>query len=415
MMSGSISRLPFLFIITGMVCFALFHGISLWTAYDWVSDVMRGPFGWFQAHLFVLGWATMLAMGAVYQLINVILVRPIYNERLSYVQYGIFTIGVVGLLLGFYHAQTIWISLFASISFVGVSLFACNIGMTLLRAKQWHPITISAACAIIYLALTGLTGFIMGLNFTFGGWFELHERLFGAHIWLGSVGWFGLLITGFSYKLLPMFYLSHNYPTRLQPVILILWNAAVISGTISLLSGGQWLPMWLSLLMITVAFIIYNIHLLQIRKYRHKPHPGAGIKWSVYMSQAMALFAVLLTIYSLWFPERILADHTVIVTAWVYLGGWVSLTILGYASKIVPFLWWTYKYGGMVGKPGTPTMSELLSDHHVRLGIIIVMISISGLFVGLYLQANLIAAVFGIAFSLLSILYMALMASVFAR
>src|SRR5690606_26023960 len=86
----------------------------------------------------------------------------------------------------------------------------------------------------------------------------LHEKLFGTHIWLGTVGWFGMLITGFSYKMLPMFYLSHHYPTRLQRVVTILWNSGTILGAITFLfSGGSFWFVWSTLLLITLALIFY--------------------------------------------------------------------------------------------------------------------------------------------------------------
>ena len=95
------SRLPFLFIITGIAGFALFHGASLLSLSGWLGEELRGPDGWFHIHLFVLGWATMLAMGAVYQLINVILQSSLYSERLGYVHYALFSVGLFGLLVGF--------------------------------------------------------------------------------------------------------------------------------------------------------------------------------------------------------------------------------------------------------------------------------------------------------------------------
>lgn len=409
------SRLPFFFIITGMIGFVLFHGVSIMSLSSWLNEGLRGPSGWFHVHLFVLGWATMLAMGAVYQLINVILQANIYSLKLGYIHYVVFTLGLVGLLYGFFTGNMYWIAAFATLTFIGILLFTLNMAITLMRASRWDPITISAAFAVLYLFLTALLGLFMGLNFYYGGWNDLHQQLFGAHIWLGTVGWFGLLITGFSYKMLPMFYLAHNYPTRLQTIILILWNAAVIIGAVAFLIGSNTWLLVLALILLVDAILIYNLHLLQIRKHRHKKTPGVGIQWSMYGNQAFAVLSTLMLIYVLLNVGNIITARTVLVAGWLYLGGWVSFTILSYASKIVPFLWWTHKYGKLIGKPGTPVMSNLLNEKQANIGLAAIAVASLILLSGLVIASNMVLAIGAIAYSVASILYIALIGYVFAK
>ncbi|QMV44516.1 heme-copper oxidase family protein [Cohnella cholangitidis] len=409
------SRLPFLFIVTGMIGFVVFHATSLFSLFDWMNTDLRGPTGWFQIHLFVLGWATMLAMGAVYQLINVILQSNVYSERLGYAHYFAFAVGLSGLLYGFKRAETEWIAGFATLALAGILLFVWNIAVTLFRASKWNPVTVSAACSVLYLALTGLSGMAMGLNLAFGNWNGIHEQLFHAHIWLGTIGWFGLLITGFSYKMLPMFYLSHHYPTKLQTVVLFLWNAAVVVGTISFLVDGNDWSIGLALALLVMAIIAYNAHLIQIKKSRHKRNPGSGIRWSMYGNQAFAVMASAMLILTLVYHEQWLNAKTVLVAGWIYLAGWVSFTILCYASKIVPFLWWTRKYGKHAGKPGAPVMADLLNENKVNVGLAAIACSSLLLLTGLAADARIIVAIGGTAFSLFSIGYISLIGLVFKR
>jgi hypothetical protein len=409
------SRLPFLFIITGMLGFVLFHVSSLITLSNWIDEDLRGPTGWFHVHLFVLGWATMLAMGAIYQLINVILQTNIYSERLGYAHYILFTVGLSGLLYGFIQGEVYWIAIFATLAWVGILLFAWNMTVTLIRASQWNVITISAACAVLYLVLTGFSGMAMGLNFAIGLWGEFHNNLFGAHIWFGTVGWFGLLITGLSYKMLPMFYLAHHYPTKLQNITLLLWNAAVLVGAFSFLFGGNVWPIWSALLLLVSAIIVYNVQLLQIKKNRHKRSPGSGIRWSMYSNQAFACFAIVMLIYSMGNLQHLLHAKSILLAGWIFLGGWVSFTILSYSSKIVPFLWWTHKYGKQVGRPGTPMMSDLLNEKKVNAGLSSIACSSLLLLFGLIFDSQLIIAVGGMAFSISSIVYISLIGLVFSR
>lgn len=412
---SSVSRLPFLFIATGLFGFVLFHATSLLSLTGWLGEGIRGPAGWFQTHLFVLGWATMLAMGAVYQLIHVILQSVVFSERLGYLHYLLFTVGLFGLLFGFVQGDILWIAGFATLAFAGILLFSVNLAITLYRSAKWNSITLSTAFALFYLLVTGLTGLSMGIDFGTGWLGDAHENFFHAHIWLGTLGWFGSLITGFSYKLLPMFYLSHDYKTRLQYVTFALWNTGVLSGAVLFLAGADLLAVRLSLPLIATAMLIYNVHLWQIRSKRHKRNPGVGIAWSVRGNQLFALFALAMTI-KLWFaPELIQSEKTLLIIGWTYLSGWVSFMVLCYASKIIPFLWWTHKYGKRVGKPGTPVMADLLNERRAGLGLASIATTTLAVMAGLALESQPIVMIAGILFSLVSIGYISLVALVFSR
>lgn len=409
------SRLPFLFIVTGIIGFVAYQVASLASLFGFLGDGIRGPSGWFHVHLFVLGWATMLAMGAVYQLIHVILQAPIFSERLGYVHYSVFTVGLIGLLYGFTSSEIRIIAAFATLSFIGILLFAWNMAVTLAKASRWNAITLSAACSVLYLVLTGVSGMAMGINFATGWFNEYHENLFGAHIWMGTVGWFGLLITGFSYKMLPMFYLAHDYPIKPQSIVLLLWNAAVIVGALSFLVDGSSWFIWCALLLLAAAVVVYNVHLLQVKKKRHKRSPGSGIQWSLYCSQAFACALIGALIYTGIFPDRLLSAETVLVSGWLYLGGWVSFTILSYASKIVPFLWWTQKYGKRAGKPGTPIMADLLSDKKVNAGLTTIAASSLLLIAALATGNETFTMIAGAALAAFSVAYIALISQVFTK
>lgn len=411
-------RLPFSFIITGLAGFILFQFSTLLDLGSWVhliGTVPRNPSGWFHAHLLVLGWGTMIAMGAVYQLINVILQSNIYSEKLGFVHYGFFTVGATGLIFGFKTMNIVVIAGFATLAFIGIVLFAWNMGATLIRANKWNPITLSTAYAIAYLVLTGVTGMLMGINFYFQQWGELHERLFGAHIWFGAVGWFGLLISGFSYKMLPMFYLSHGYSEKMQNWILLIWNVGVIAGASVYLFGGNAYFKWMALMITVLAFVLYCLHLRTIYAHRHKPEPGSGIKWSIGAAFAMGVVGILALFFILIFPQSLEHTQLIVMVGSLYLWGWVAITILGYLSKIVPFLWWTQKYSQQIGKKKIPTMADLMSERWVHWGLCLIAVSLYVVLIGIGLNSAWIAAIGACFLSIGSLGYAGLIALVFTK
>jgi hypothetical protein len=46
--------------------------------------------------------------------------------------------------------------------------------------------------------------------------------------------------------------------------------------------------------------------------------------------------------------------------AWSGFGGWIGLTIIGMLHKIVPFLFWTHRYGARAGAERVPLVRELV-------------------------------------------------------
>lgn len=361
------SRLPLRFLLTGIALFLLFQVISIATGAGWTGLSPRNPAGWSSAHLMLLGFACMIAMGAVYQLIFVVVQHSIYSEALGKWQYALFFIGLSGLTWGFARGSVAWIALFAIVAFTGIILFVWNIAATLWSAKVWNPITLSALGAAGFLFFTGLTGLGMGLNFRFGFLGMRHNQWLGAHLWFGLAGWFGLLITGFSYKMLPMFFLSHGHSERPARYVLALWSMAVLTGAVSSLLG---LPRWMQLAafaFMTLALAAYCLQILHIIRKKHKKNPGFGILVAVWSTFLLLGAAIAFTAYALWNPEVLSGETGYSFLISMYLWGWMAPVILGYMSKIVPFLWWTLKYGDKVGKEKTPVMADLVKERQVQL------------------------------------------------
>ncbi|WP_040948274.1 cbb3-type cytochrome c oxidase subunit I [Gorillibacterium massiliense] len=412
-------RLPFLFIVTGIISFTLFQLYSLGDFASWLTtlgDTPRYSTGWFRVHLLVLGWGTMIAMGAVYQLIPVVLQNHnLFSRKLGFVHYGFFAVGTAGLLIGFQTITIPVIAAFATLAFIGILLFAFNIGMTLYRAKKWNTVTLSTALAVGYLVLTGLSGMLMGLNFYFQQWGNFHDQLLGAHIWFGAFGWFGMLITGFSYKMYPMFYLSHGHPEKLQKVVIGLWNIGVLTGAFSFLFGAPLWLKWCGFVLIAAALTVYTVHLAQMVKHRHKNEPGAGMKWAQTLSGAISLIAIIVVLLLPFFPGIAQEPRLLVIMGWIYIFGWIGLTILSYLSKIVPFLWWTHKYGPVVGKQKTPVMSQMISDRYVHIAISCIVGSLFLMLLGLGWSLPYLTSIGGSLLALCSLIYAGMIALVFTK
>lgn len=408
-------RLPFAFMFTGMFCLIVFQFAAFRGVADLAAASPRSPGGWGASHLLALGWASMIAMGAVYQLIHVVLREKIFSEALGFVHYGLFASGMASLVIGFFALKTIWLMAGAILAMTGIIAFVANMAVTLLRAKQWNSITLHVGSALTYLLLVAISGFLMGMNFRFGFMQEMHERLLSVHVWAAFVGWFTLLIVGFSYKMLPMFYLAHNYPERLQHVTLILFNTGLIGMFVALLTDAPFVFKWLALAVIASATVVYNIHVSQIIKHKHKAKPGVGIVFTVWLVRGMSLLYAAALLLLAVFPQLWSDMGTITVFAYVYFLGWIALTILGYLSKIAPFLWWTHKYGTLVGKEQVPSLAEMIDERKVKPGLWIVLAGIAAVAAGLVMQSYAAVAAAQVFLSLGMLFYISLVLNVFRK
>lgn len=413
--SATPSKLPLRFLITGIVMFVLFQLGSVLTFAGWTGLSPRNPEGWSFAHIMLLGWGTMIAMGAVYQLIFVVVQRNIYSEQLGKWHYAVFLAGVLGLTTGFYRGDVRLIAGFATLAFAGIILFVINITVTLIAAKIWNAVTRSALSAVLCLFMTGATGLGMGLNFRYGFLGMSHNQWFGAHLWFGLAGWFGLLITGFSYKMLPMFYLSHGHSEKPQRYILILWNAAVwIGAGSSLLSLPAWMQI-IAFVCLAAALFIYCLQIQLVSRKKHKKTPGFGILVTVWATHLLAGAALGLIVYALIHPALLTEESSYAFLISFYLWAWIVPVILGYMSKIIPFLWWTIKYGDKVGKEKTPMMADLITDRHVELLLSVLVLAALAMLGATAFGTDLMLKSIAVFWSVCSLAYIGLIGRVFTK
>jgi cbb3-type cytochrome oxidase subunit 1 len=78
-------------------------------ALPWLADALAGhyyqPRVFALTHTLTLGWITLSITGASYQVIPIVLERPIWSERLARAQFVVLVIGIAGLVGHFFIAH----------------------------------------------------------------------------------------------------------------------------------------------------------------------------------------------------------------------------------------------------------------------------------------------------------------------
>ena len=305
-------------------------------------------------HTVTLGWITLTIMGASYQLIPIVLERPVWSERLARWQFAALVAGVIGLVAHFYIGEWSGMLWAAAVVAAGVGAHLVNLALSLRGLARWTFTARLFAMALAGLGLTAAFGLLLAADrvFTFlpGAFFPtLH-----AHVHLALLGWVMPVVLGVAARVYPMFLLAAEpagWPGRVQ-----LWGigAGVPLVTVGLLAAPGLAVV--GALAVAAAAAGHAAWVVGIVRTRKRP----ALDWGLRFALTGTGFLLLATAFGLALALDLAGGPRVALAyAALALGGWVSLTIVGMMLKVVPFLVWYRVYAPRIGKAPVPTLAQL--------------------------------------------------------
>lgn len=349
-------KLPFSFILFSVIAIVVSQIIFFINGDALISGSFRTPPIWSAAHLFILGWALMIAMGSMYQLVPVAFLTPIWNEKFGFLQFTVTALGIVWFAAALYlapHQALIPGILMLS----GILMFLIQMGMTLRKQAKPNVLTLFVGSALVCLLLTILLGITLVISMRTGFARDVYFSLFKSHLLLGTAGWFTLLIFGFSYKMAPMFALSHGYSMKLAKLVYVFYLSGLIFVVLSFFAE---MPIFLKsgFCLLLVGFCLFVWHINTILKKRVKKkldRPFSFALLAIVFGAIIHLAAFIATVTDTF-------SHWVGPLMVLYLMLWIAFSIIGYLYKIVPFLWWTHKYSKIIGKQEVPALKDMINE-----------------------------------------------------
>lgn len=346
-------QIPFTFFTFAAIALPLAQAFLFFGVSDLTEGVARSLPVLAAAHLYLLGFALMVASGAVYQLTPVVFLTPIRSSLAAYVQAAFLMVGIAGLVTSFF-LRFRYILEAGGLILAGILLFIIHLFLMLSKTKgrnvQWGM----AIASFTFLGFTVILGLLLGGNLS-QGWGLPSLSLLIAHLAAGIGGWFILLIFAFSYKMVPMFSLAHGFSMRTAPWVFLLYGAGVFIIALSpfLRMGGE-----LGMLLSLSGFLLFLFHVRHILKKGLKKHLDPGFRFALSAIWLGVLGHLLLTLLFL-FPQLSLLGIPAVL---LLIEGFVGFSIMGYLYKIIPFLWWTHRYSRKVGKEMVPTLQEMMFE-----------------------------------------------------
>jgi hypothetical protein len=305
-------------------------------------------------HTVALGWISLAIMGASYQLLPIVLQRPIWSEGLARWQLPVLVSGIAGMVGHFWIGQWSGLAWAAGVVALGVAGHVLNIGLSVRGLTRR---TFTARCfvlALLGLGLTAALGLTLAANRLSG---FLPGTVFPAvhvHLHLALLGWIAPMVLGVAARVYPMFLLARE---PAGPVAAIqLWGLRLgVPGVALGLLVAPWLVVP-SALAVLGALAAHGGWIVRVVRSRKRP----ALDWGLRFVLTGAVFLVPGTVLGLGLALGVLSGPRVgFAYSAIVLGGWVSLTIVGMMLKIIPFLVWYRVYGPQAGRVAVPSLAQL--------------------------------------------------------
>lgn len=354
--SGPEVGLPLRFMGAGVVSYLLLQAALAARAGQIFAGPLLQPVTLAAVHLATLGWASMVMMGAYYQLVPVLLQAELHSQRVGRASFLLYAPGVALLVVGFWTWTVGAVIAGGTLAVAGIAAFLANLALTLRRVRRWSLQGRAMAAALAFLALTVALGLTLALNLRLGFLHRSALRHLAAHFLGGLFGWFSLSIVAVGYRLIPMFILAHGYPQGWQAAVatLVGGGAALVAGAAAAGAGG---PSLLAAgLPLAAGLLLFAADVARIVRHRRRRRLELVTRFTLAAVGALTAGSLLAgALLASPAPSR----RATAAVAYLLLLGWVSLTIVGQLYKIVPFLSWLGRYGPRAGREPVPLVSEL--------------------------------------------------------
>jgi hypothetical protein len=298
-------------------------------------------------HLVTLGWGTLVAIGALHQMLPAAAGVRRDLSPLLMAQVAVHLGGVLVLAAGFGAGSlSLQVAGGGAVALSVLATLAIGAG-TVRHRRRTLPVLRYVGLALLCLGATVIWGLLLALNRRLAFWpWMLRPPGLGVHLTLGLVGWFAFLIVGMSYYLLPRFASRGASPPGHPNVVF----AGLAAATAALLVAALLPPGLARLgpLLLGATGILYASDLVRLVRAWHTRAPDiARAHWWVLIAQTVVLSAGAMVWALGGLPGATARWGVSGVT--LFLLGWVTLAITGQTYKITPFLMWYYRF--RVGLP----------------------------------------------------------------
>ncbi|MFB6163518.1 MAG: hypothetical protein ABEJ86_08815 [Halococcoides sp.] len=342
------------------------------------------PAGAGSLHLLLAGWVGLTIMGAMTQFVPVWSGTAIHSRRLSIGSLWLVTIGLAGLVAGFFTHNYGWLPGGGLCLAVGFWVFAYNIARTLPPARSLDITEAHFVFALGSLVVGSGLGVLLASEYAghgLTGWID-PSRLVVAHPTVTVFGFVLTTIVGALYQLVPMFTQAETtaLDTRLAHVEMV-----ALPGGVTMLAAGRLIGSDAlatlgasGLLLGSFAVGLFVVH--QLWTARVEAGPLLRRYWLVAIS---LLGWVILTVpYWLANPLTLFGRFGNPAGTHLLFVGVFMMTIIGTFYHVVPFIIWYHRYSDRLGYESVPMVDDLYDDRLATVEFWLLVVGLGSLWLG---------------------------------
>jgi len=299
-------------------------------------------------HAVTLGFMLMVMFGALFQVLPVLLGVAMPKEKLtSALIHLALASGILCLVAGLYSTKPALLTLAGGALAFGFTLFLAAF-ISRIPAMRNTPSSWAIRFAVLSLLITTSLGLSFVAGWIEASWFPNFRDFTNIHMLWGLIGWTLLLVMAVSFQIIPMFYVTPDYPKWLCRY---LPAAVFVELVVVSLSSSSPIVGKLSLIILTLTTSIYPVYTLYLISKRKRKSREITL-WFWNTAMISFLIAAVMFLWLLFYNGAYLAKLELIL-ATLSLLGFVMALMTGMLLKIVPFLVWMNLQQSWIKNPAT--------------------------------------------------------------
>lgn len=324
---------------------------------DLARGIGYGPVQLGAVHLLGLAFLSVAIVGALLQLVPVLLRQPLGSPMRSALAGAALVAGSWALAAGLWSGRTTLIASGGTLLVAGGALLLADLALALVRARRAGTLGVPGAGiagAGLWFAVVLAVGALMAAN-RIHPFLEVDRtRLMAAHAAVAIVGWIGGTIVAVALRLAPMFALAHGYRRGPGVAALAAWHVSVVPIAVGLGWGMAWLAAAGGALLLCACGLA-GWYVADVARHRRRRVEAPLVHLALGLASAAAAVVIMLGAWAgLWDPYRAVIPATLL--ALVGMGAGITS---GHLFKVVPMLVWTGRFATLAGTPGAPRLADL--------------------------------------------------------
>jgi len=307
----------------------------------------------------------MVMIGALYQFIPVMVGQLIPASRyLVPVIHPLLIIGTLALVFGFMsHYKILYVVAMISLG-LSFSLFALSLIPLLSAQLDKHLVVYLLRLLFVVLLVTISLGLIMLFAYGFPD-SQINFRWYtDTHALWGLTGWTTLLIMAVSSQVIPMFYVTPEFPGNALKLLYLLIVMTLIILSFRFFIKDQFLFFEG---LFSLELLIFSFYSMWLIEHRKRKLPDMTIRFFLIAHASLIIVILIWWVYTqgISYEDQQLKNQLEFVLAIGLTYGLALSAIIGLLQKIVPFLIFLHLQRLSLKYPGTmalvPNMKKIIS------------------------------------------------------